>query len=134
MFRDFVQRCCSSSFFFFAQFVTRNETAKILISGPALDEKRQTYRPRRKSIRHPRRRPCQVSKTFHGNLGADVRPNPYGLCRHVESWSTVNTIAVYQRNRRLSQLLRARNQIFGARSTFEKTECRSAMELDVLQS
>src|SRR6184192_4150189 len=89
VFRDLVQICCSCSFFFFPQFVTRHETTEILVSRPAFNEQRQPYWPCGKRIRHPRRRPCQVSKTFYGNLGPDMRANPYGLCSHMQSWSTV---------------------------------------------
>src|SRR5439155_21125714 len=63
----------------------------------------------------PRRRPCQVSKTFYGKLGADVRLNPYGLCRHMQSWSTVNTVAVHQRNGWLFQLLRPEDLVSRAK-------------------
>ncbi len=134
MFCYFLQCCRSSSFFLLTQLVARHEAAQVLIPSPAFHEQRQSYWSRRKTIRHPGRQAGPVSKTFYGNLGSDVRANADGLCRHVESRRTVNTVTINQGDGRQIEFLRARYQVFRTRSPFEKTECGRRMQLDELQS
>src|SRR5260370_18581733 len=98
MFLNLVKRGRSCSFFLFAQLVARHETTQILIPGPAFHEQRQSHRPRRVGIRHPRRQASPVSKTLYGNLGSHVSANAYTLSRHVESWRTVHAASIDEGN------------------------------------
>src|SRR5262249_13228052 len=94
--RNFVECGRSRAFFFLAEFVACDEVAKILITLAIFDEKRQSNRSWLCGIRQPRRMARPVSETHNGNLRTHMRVNTHRLCRNVNAWSTVHSVAIDQ--------------------------------------
>src|SRR5689334_17609826 len=110
----------SAFFLFCPQFGAGDQSAKILISGARLCDERITRRARfaKKSV-------------LHRDLGADVSFELAFHCSQMKTWRTINAIAIEQSHGRHSVIGTSRDESFGQRSAFQKTECRAGVEFYV---
>ncbi len=96
-----------------AQFHARDQTAKILITGPRFCQQR-------------------IAKAFNGgNFSPDVCANIIFPRSKMKARRAINPIAIQQPHRRKFKRHSPRHQIFRQGSPLQKTESRSRMKFDV---
>ena len=62
----------------------------------AFDQQREPHRALRNAVGHPRRHRCLISKTFHRNFCTEMGSKANFLGRHIESRSSIYTVAIKQ--------------------------------------